>query len=583
MRIPCGTLLAVAVVAIARLAAVELETGFPGVPEDGGVFKDALYWFTGASDRNGDGYLSQTPGDEMRNTLCANDSSNPSNKAYAAAGPLKAFTIERATVTCPYIGQTIENASILRSRPGDSDPRAEGWVFVANASQRLNQNTSYTVLGRARRESGSPYYSVFAAVGNVRFGVMGSEGPWIAFPGEDKYIGGWTSGEEWFDFAFVMNASERVAHVYSSRPGSSFRTVDIPYTQGYIEWTGGSDAVYLFYPNWTGPNGAFHQFAVWERALSETEVREAFSWPRRTQKMQLGFANGSADEFASTGSPVGFPEANPLSSLPHALNAISPEVTMALPMDRNHPIESEEVKEGTGAKYPARAQAVVCRFASDSGTGELELYANGTLVGCETAKPRCFVGYVVPAAQVTDVTTLTLRWKSGGDIKIDTVYAPNDGDWQIGYSDKSCFDDGFRTSGISDYRVGTPWSGFTRALTGPINGCETNLAIVAMLSEEDTRFKYRMEVRWVHMVGGEHPKNGIRVNGRVKALDTVGGGWVTTTAMIGPNDLVVGTNTFELFRGTDIGSIAGDYDQIDYVRFEPVKFVPTRGLMIYFH
>ena len=569
----------IAVATMLAMPFASLST-FSGVPEDGGVFKDALYWFTGASDRNGDGYLSQTPGDEMRNTLCAYDTGSPSNKAYAAAGPLKAFTIERATVMCPYAGLTVENASILRSRPGDSDPRAEGWVFVANASQRLNQNTSYTVLGRARRESGSPYYSVFACVGNIRFGVMGGEGPWIAFPGADKYIGGWTSSEEWFDFAFVMNATEQIAHVYTSRSGSIFRSDSIPYTQGYIDWTGGSDAVYLFYPNWTGPNGAFHQFAVWERALSEIEVREAFSWPQRTQKMQLGFANGSADEFASLGSPVGIADANPLSALPHTLNTTTPELTMRVPMDADHPIELDEVKEGYGAKYPARSQVVVCHFTPDSGRGELEVYANDVLVGCETSRPGLFVGYVIPATAVTDVTTLKLRWKSGGDIRLDTAYVAKNGDWQIGYCDKSCFNDGFRAAGTSDYQVGTPWSGFTRALTGPINGNETNLAIVATLAEADTRFKYRMEVRWAHMVSGVSPMNGIRVNGRVKALDEVGGSWVTTTAMIGPEDLRVGKNTFELFRGSDIGKLAGDYDQIDYVRFEPVRFIPSYGLSV---
>ena len=88
-------------------------------------------------------------------------------------------------------------------------------------------------------------------------------------------------------------------------------------------------------------------------------------------------------------------------------------------------------------------------------------------------------------------------------------------------------------------------------------------------------------MRWAHMVGGEHPKNGIRINGAQKALDTVGGGWTTTTALIGPDDLKSGENEIELFRGTDIGSIAGDYDQIDYVRFEPVKYVPERGLRVF--
>ena len=259
-----------------------------GVPLDGGVFKDALYWYTGAVDRNGDGYLSQTPGDEIRNTLCANDTSNPSNQAYAAAGPLKAFQIDRATVTCPYSGLTIDNASILRSRPGDYDPRAEGWVFIANASKTLNQHTSYTLLMRARRESGSPYYSVFASVGNVRFGIMGSEGPWVAFPGEDKCIGAWTNGEEWFDLAFVMNAEVQKAYVYAIYEGKALRTVEIPYTQGYKDWTGGSAAAYLFYPNWTGPNGAFHQFAVWERALSVEEVKEhSPGRPCRTSRLRL--------------------------------------------------------------------------------------------------------------------------------------------------------------------------------------------------------------------------------------------------------------------------------------------------------
>jgi hypothetical protein len=81
------------------------------------------------------------------------------------------------------------------------------------------------------------------------------------------------------------------------------------------------------------------------------------------------------------------------------------------------------------------------------------------------------------------------------------------------------------------------------------------------------------------MVGGENPKNGIRVNGEVKALDTVGGGWTTTVAYIKPEDLREGENTIDLFRGTDIGEVAGDYDQIDYVRFEPVKYTPECGMV----
>lgn len=568
------------VVFAAACAAGCVFAGSAGVPLDGGVFKDAVYWFTGAVDRNGDGYLSQTPGDEIRNTLRAADTAHAQNAAYAAAGPLDAHRIERTTVTCPYAGLTLANASVLRVHPLDSYPFKYLRVFLANASETLNQNTSYTVLLRARRESGSPYYSVFASVGGIRFGVMGGEGPWIGFPSTDKYIGGWTKGEEWFDVAYVMDAAAKKATVHAIYEGSAFRVQDIAYPQTYLDWTGGSPAVNLFVANTnTGPNAAVHQFAVWERALSAAEVKEAFSWPAPAEKMQIGYRNGSADEFASLSDLTHVSAADPLSAFPHALDADRPEITTTFEMDAV-PIDLAETKEGLGARYAARAQAVICRFAEDSGTGVIECLSGGVSLGCGLARPGRFTGFVVPAALVSDTTPLTLRWKSGGAIKLDTVFVPKDADWQIGYRNNSCFDDGFAAGYMRDYRVGDSWGKFTRCLTGSGNGNWTNLVLTCSLPEEAVRFRYKVEVRWVHMVSGQNPKNGIRVNGALKALDTVTGVWTTTTAVVTPKDLKAGENTIELFRGTDIGSIAGDYDQIDYVRFEPIGYMPESGLSV---
>jgi hypothetical protein len=180
---------------------------------------------------------------------------------------------------------------------------------------------------------------------------------------------------------------------------------------------------------------------------------------------------------------------------------------------------------------------------------------------------------------VTDKMALKFTWKSGEDVKIDVAYVSQNSDWQIGYRNKSCFDDGFDGNYRPQYTIGRPWGEFTRCLSGRGNGNWNNIAIKVSLPEEALRFKYRVEVQWVHMVGGENPKNGIRVNGEVKALDTVGGGWTTTVAYIKPEDLREGENTIDLFRGTDIGEVAGDYDQIDYVRFEPVKYTPECGMV----
>ena len=555
--------------------------GHAAVPMDGGVFKDALYWFTGAVDRNGDGYLSKTQGDEIRNTFCAADINSSSNKAYSAAATLDTFKIERVSVKCPYSKLTIEDASVVRSRPSDSDPRKEGEVFLATASQKLNQYSSYTVLMRARRETGSPYYSAYANVGGLRYGIMGGEGPWISFPSNDKYIGGWAAEEKWFDLAFVMNAVEKKAYVYAIYEGGNFKTVAIDYPQEYLNWTGGSDAVKMFGLYGCCPNAAFHQFAVWERALSEDEVKEAFSWPSPAVecKAQIGYRNDSAVEFASLSAITEFSASNPLSAYPNALNADCPELTTSFVMDKENPIDLSEKSEGAGARYAPRAQAIICRFAKDSGEGELEAYVNDVLVGCEIARPGGFVGYVVPANIVTDKMALKFKWKSGEDVKIDVAYVSQNSDWQIGYRNKSCFDDGFDGNYKPQYTIGRPWGEFTRCLSGRGNGNWNNIAIKVSLPEEALRFKYRVEVQWVHMAGGENPKNGIRVNGEVKALDTVGGGWTTTVAYIKPEDLREGENTIDLFRGTDIGEVAGDYDQIDYVRFEPVKYTPECGMV----
>ena len=410
---------------------------------------------------------------------------------------------------------------------------------------------------------------------------MGSEGPWVAFPGEDKCIGAWTNGEEWFDLAFVMNAEVQKAYVYAIYEGKTLRTVEIPYTQGYKDWTGGSAAAYLFYPNWTGPNGAFHQFAVWERALSVEEVKEAFSWPSVSDfKAQIGYKNGTADEFATLGALTAVSNSEPLSVYSHVFNATHPELTTAFVMDKDHPIDLTEAKEGLGPKYAPRAQTVICHFAKDSGTGELEAYVNGTLVGCETADPGDYVGYVVPASAVTDEMTLTLKWKSGSDIKLDAACVAKDGDWQVGYADNSCFNDGF-ASDSSKYRVGDPWSKFGRSLTGLGNGSATNCVITMTLTQEQSEsFRYRFHVRWGNRTGATG-YNGVRVNGRLMATQLIGWGWYDTVVSIKPKDLVAGDNTIEIFRvdhEKDYGP--GNYDQIDFVRFEPVKYAPKRGMTL---
>ena len=312
------------------------------------VFNDAVFWFRGGKDINGDHYMQQG---EFFDDLHANDPSHANHNAtvtsyagqtggssHSVFAGNAAFATEQ--VVFPALGNNaVENMQVLHISneakqinntnfyfPFDVNPHS---IFEDN-----NISNEYTIVSRIRLDhDGYNNNTCFAKVG---YDASSNKGMWFGFaksysgyPGcmrvaayRTPNSGGSNAGvyfdlpvptNIWVDLAVVVgNGKLRVGVAAPASLASHNNNPTIAFDQKDM-WTDNctlltSEHYKLFCGDGqTAPAqassadkscfiGSVQQLAIWGRALSDQEVMEAFGMPRPAL-FRVGFDNDTSNEF----------------------------------------------------------------------------------------------------------------------------------------------------------------------------------------------------------------------------------------------------------------------------------------------
>lgn len=420
----------------------------------GDVWSDATYvWDFTRADLNGDG---QVQAGEIRNVLQFG-STNMTGSAWdktvkiwssAEAGTADGLTWKKGTVSMPSRGFALEDATYL-DVPGVYKVENGKTYMWRNGIQVENANIagSITVIARLKVNSfsyngftNSPSWFLNNSLhwGNwrgIQFGfepsnVAGTNG-WPRFLQGQTYL---RMGDKsihtnvWYDVAYsirdngdktadwIMAYSEKDTdakgvYVESGTFNNAF-TNDWPTGtrplliggEGLGGWSEGGT-----YDTHAGKgfNGCIQRIAVWSRALSRDEIREAFV--QTPPIFRVGTENGSAGEFglADETSDTFDADQEPWRNFRGALSAARPSVTIVAPM-----------------RSDSRTVPYVLRVRGTSGSATLEAFVDGSSLGLRSFKAGEARSWFVPVKQLkrrADAVSVELRWRSGGEFAFDVV------------------------------------------------------------------------------------------------------------------------------------------------------------------
>lgn len=312
------------------------------------VFNDAVFWFRGGKDLDGDGYMKQG---EFFDDLNAFDDSNPNHQMImSSAGyyeqdqyaTLRAkwkanAKFQPEQVVFPALGTSVtRKMQVLHVSDIGVLQNTRTWYYPFSVNPRslftrYSISNEYTIVSRIRLENLERVNYIFK-IGysesnkqGLKLGFM--QHPVSQYAGTYKCLGGYCSPSldakisgfqlrdlriptnTWVDVAVVVGDGVlRVGiaepqSLASNNPSIGFATTDM--------WTDNcqlldSDESYcLFCPDNISTYaqtdkecflGSVQQMAIWKRALSDQEVMEAFGMPRPAI-FRAGFDNGSSNEF----------------------------------------------------------------------------------------------------------------------------------------------------------------------------------------------------------------------------------------------------------------------------------------------
>ena len=311
------------------------------------VFNDAVFWFRGGKDINGDGSMQKG---EFFDDLHADDNSHANHQMGMSSenytGPNNSLfkgnaVLQNEDVVFPALGTNfVKNMQVLHI---SCDKKGGSYYFpfdVNPYSIFANNSISneYTIVSRIKIEDdgisreqclfrigydASDKKGLYLALGRIK----SSDGSW------DKYIKGYFTpnsssassshaftiqipSNTWVDVAAVVgngNLRIGVAAPESSSIHDNNPTIAFAQTPMWTEnCTLLGDGKYKFFclegqttfatagtMDQTAFIGSVQQMAIWKRALTDQEVMEAFGMPRPTI-FRIGLDNAASNEFGGT-------------------------------------------------------------------------------------------------------------------------------------------------------------------------------------------------------------------------------------------------------------------------------------------
>ena len=437
---------------------VSLAVGMSAGAAFGGVYDDALFWFRGG--KTSGTAVAGSLFDEMH----ADDPSHANHQAVFT-GYEDCRTIEPESVKFPSGRDEAQTVNVLRLRTKrvTNGATTSMWQCGASADFLYKKITdAYTVVARVRRDMGD---SSTASAWLTKFGYAGSwGGDLFGFTGDDAatnkypiiYSGGKTSAgkdalktlsftelrlpptDVWFDIALTISGNSVTVGLASDK--SRFGNHVVRFAQKSLSdssWTrngfglSGGTAWKFFCENPDAAEttvdkakkaafvGSVQQIAVWNRVLSQEEIREAWGYPNASL-LKVGLENDASNEFAANAAPT--------------RQTINPYTGWSIVSPRLKSDAVWEIPFTVGPSDRGFPQILSFLAKSDSAAGTLSVSMNGTFVGSEVVMPGKRAVWYVPGkliAQGANSLTLTRTDSGANDVIVDAFELG--GSFQVGY------------------------------------------------------------------------------------------------------------------------------------------------------
>ena len=327
---------------------------------------------------------------------------------------------------------------------------------------------------------------------------------------------------------------------------------------------------------WRQFRGSVHEVAIWDRALTESEVRQVFAGPHGGNSLWgYGTKDGASGEFTGTQDAITAMPDGEWRPLKASLTTQNPSVTVNFTLPHT-----------TDATVPKR---LVISSATIAAAARLNVLVNGNQCGTISIQPGAEGVCEIPAHfwETTD-NSLTLSLASGGPFVFDAMRLENVG-WQIGFTGKNQSE--FRQEDDSG-RLFTPectnWKTMNRVLL--IRDWRRTLEVHFSLTPEDAN-KGKHTLTWAMWNGGSttYAKTvTLTVNGSSTPKETVtfpasasAGDLIVTETEFEPGELVDGDNVFTFTGGmANEADAQQGYVSIDYFRLDS-HF--DRGITVLIH
>ena len=411
--------------------AVVLATTVAEAAEGGrSVFSDAAVWLKGAYDRDGAVGMDEK---DMRNAFSAASAISTVKTWGAATNCVRRYE----NVPCPYANTVLSNVPCFYmpqcvGEDGTVHPRH----FLFSNVTSINCRAS--IVARIRPE--------MPIDGNSSW-LMGGTGFQIGFYNDSGklrlrgYCGIWQTSDftvepgTWMDVAVVPDMN-RLQFYAVTNNGTLWKGGAGAAATGFNNATNTTVAFGLSQSGYSSWNpvatnstsarrqafrGTIQSFAVWNRLLSEEEVREAFAFPR-ADIARIGLADGAAGEFVKASPDGATVNANDWYGMPAALGP------------------GEEVDIAFWLKDYEHSLPQVLRITAAAGTSAnigLSVSVNGSVVPKElqvlagATKSLLLPGELF----LSGSNTLHLANNSSGTVRFDALALG--GSWQVGYEDDS--------------------------------------------------------------------------------------------------------------------------------------------------
>ena len=312
------------------------------------VFDDAVFWFRGGKDKNGDGYM--VPG-EFFDDLHADDSSHDNHKMSMSSsrytGDAVGFrgnaVFQNEQVVFPSLGTSIvKEMQVLHISDDivtdEEDDKQYYFPFDVRPHElfaRENISNEYTIVSRIRLDDDT--HNRIMCLMKLGYNSSAKKGMWLGFASQNgnkcrriavqrtPNSGGvdsvanlnlYVPTNTWVDLAVVVGGGKlRVGIAVPESLSSHGDNSTIAFDEKPM-WTDNctilDDENYRFFckdgqttfaqagaTDTTAFIGSVQQLAIWGRALGDQEVMAAFGMPRPTI-FRTGFDNGGSNEFGGT-------------------------------------------------------------------------------------------------------------------------------------------------------------------------------------------------------------------------------------------------------------------------------------------